>query len=134
MSTINDFIILGELGTNQRYLGKGSFGYVYKVKRITDGEIYAMKKVLITKLNQKEKDNAINEIRILASINNDNIISYKDAFYDEMSCNLCIVMEYADDCDLESNINQKIKNNTIFKENEVISILIQILIQMLFQS
>ena len=81
MSTINDFIILGELGTNQRYLGKGSFGYVYKVKRITDGEIYAMKKVLITKLNQKEKDNAINEIRILASINNDNIIKLKEYLF-----------------------------------------------------
>ena len=100
---------------------------MYKVKRVTDGEIYALKKVLISKLNQKEKDNAINEIRILASINNQNIISYKDAFYDDKTNYLCIVMEYADDCDLESKINQKIKSSTFFTQNEVISILVQIL-------
>ncbi len=46
-------------------------------------------------MNQKEKENALNEVRILASISHTNIIGYKDAFYDEPTNSLCIIMEYA---------------------------------------
>ena len=41
---------------------------MYKVKRQSDGLIYAMKKVKLDKLKEKEKQNALNEVRILASI------------------------------------------------------------------
>ena len=61
-------------------LGEGSFSSVYKVKRKEDGLIYALKKVKFLKLKEKEKLNALNEIRILSSINNQNVISYKEAF------------------------------------------------------
>lgn len=53
---------------------------MYKVKRIADGHIYALKKVRLNNLSDKEKDNAINEVRILASIKHKNVISYKEAF------------------------------------------------------
>jgi NIMA (never in mitosis gene a)-related kinase 1/4/5 len=36
-------------------------------------------------LSEKEKENALNEVRILASIKNTNIISYKQAFIDDTS-------------------------------------------------
>ena len=55
-------------------LGSGTFSKVYQVKRIADKEIYAMKKVKLTTLSRKEKENALNEIRILASVNHKNII------------------------------------------------------------
>jgi NIMA (never in mitosis gene a)-related kinase 1/4/5 len=54
----------------------------------------------MTKLSDKEKENALNEVRILASINHPNIIAYKEAFIDEGSTSLCIIMEYADNGDL----------------------------------
>jgi len=38
---------------------------------------------------------------LLASINEDYIIKYKEAFFDSKSNTLCIVMEYADGGDLE---------------------------------
>jgi NIMA (never in mitosis gene a)-related kinase 1/4/5 len=38
------------------------------VKRKTDGMMYALKKVKLENLSTKEKENAINEVRILASI------------------------------------------------------------------
>ena len=50
--------------------------------------MYAMKKVDINDLSFKEKQNALNEIRILASIVNVNIIGYKEAFADEPSAML----------------------------------------------
>jgi NIMA (never in mitosis gene a)-related kinase len=37
-------------------------------KRVSDGELYALKKVKLGKLTEKEKENALNEVRILASI------------------------------------------------------------------
>ena len=54
----------------------------------------------MNKLNAKEKDNAINEVRILASINHENVAGYKEAFFEESSQTLCIIMEYADGGDL----------------------------------
>lgn len=46
-------------------------------------------------MSMKEKENALNEVRLLASISDDNIIAYKEAFFDEKSECLCIIMEYA---------------------------------------
>jgi NIMA (never in mitosis gene a)-related kinase len=58
---------------------------VYKVRRIANGETYALKKVKMHNLSDKEKQNALNEVRILASIRTCNIIQYKEAFLDEPS-------------------------------------------------
>jgi NIMA (never in mitosis gene a)-related kinase len=33
------------------------------------------------KLSEKEKNNALNEVRILASINHPHVIGYRDSFY-----------------------------------------------------
>jgi NIMA (never in mitosis gene a)-related kinase len=52
------------------------------------------------KLSTKEKENALNEVRILASVNHETIIGYKEAFFEDASCCLCLVMDYADDSDL----------------------------------
>lgn len=61
---------------------------MYKVKRITDGQEYALKRVKMLKLNDKEKENALNEVRILASIRHPNIIMYKEVFFEERSGSL----------------------------------------------
>jgi NIMA (never in mitosis gene a)-related kinase 1/4/5 len=85
---MEDFEILSKLGKKlppkciyiKIYLGDGAYSSVYKAKRIADGEIYALKKVKLHHLSDKEKENAINEVRILASIKHNNIISYKESF------------------------------------------------------
>ncbi len=58
------------------------------------------------KLSEKEKINAVNEVRILASINHPNIIAYKEAFFDDISSSLCIVMELASGGDLLNKIER----------------------------
>lgn len=61
---------------------------MYKVRRAEDQAVYALKKVKMLNLSDKEKENALNEVRILASINHSNVIAYKEAFIDEPSSSL----------------------------------------------
>ena len=42
----------------------------------------------MVKLSDKEKENALNEVRILASIRSPYIISYKEVFLTENTCTL----------------------------------------------
>lgn len=70
------------------FKGDGSYSSVYKVKRVEDGLEYALKKVKISHLSDREKENALNEVRILASIKHNNVASYKQAFFDEPSSSL----------------------------------------------
>ena len=61
----------------------------------------------------------MNEVRILASIESPFIIGYKEAFFDENTSCLCIVMEFADDGDLYHAISDHKKKATEFKEKEI---------------
>ncbi|CAD8099629.1 unnamed protein product [Paramecium sonneborni] len=108
-------------------LGDGSFSNVYKVRRLEDNLEYALKKVNLTNLSEKEKQNALNEVRILASIQHQNIIMYKEAFIDQVSNSLCIVMELASDGDLYQRIQKCIKAGSFFQENEILRYAFQIL-------
>jgi NIMA (never in mitosis gene a)-related kinase len=68
-------------------------------------------------MKEKERDNALNEVRVLASISHCNIINYREAFFDDTTQSLCIVMELADDGDLQKKINYHIRNHSYFSEN-----------------
>ena len=111
----------------EKILGKGSFGSVYLVRRRQDNKIYALKTVILEKLNKKEQENSVNEVRILASINHPNVIGYKEAFWDDEKSALNIVMEYADDGDLHSKIEKMKKAGGYFKEPIIWSYAIQMI-------
>ena len=111
----------------QSKLGEGAYSVVYKVKRLTDGNEYALKRVKLLNLNDKEKENALNEIRILASIRNPNVICYKEAFWETKSNSLCIIMEYANDGDLYQKITYHKKKGIYVDEKEIWNILIQMI-------
>ena len=118
--SLNNFIL-------GKQLGKGAFGSVRLVTRKKDGKIYAMKSVNIGKLDTKEKEAALNEVRILASLSHPNIIGYKEAFYDEASKSLNIVMEYADDGDISHKIQENLKRRLRFDESTLWEWIIQLL-------
>lgn len=92
-------------------LGSGSFGKVQLVRKKADQKSYAIKSVNMARLNEKEKDSALNEVRLLASINIPYVISYKGSFFNNENQCLCVVMEYADGGDLEGKINSRFKQN-----------------------
>lgn len=89
---MHDFDIIEKIGKLVPYyssfLGDGAYSNVFRVKRYEDNQMYALKKVKLDHLSEKERENAINEVRILASIKHPNVIQYKEAFLDENSKSL----------------------------------------------
>ena len=118
--SLNDFVIM-------KLLGKGSFGSVYLVKRKKDDQIYAMKRINFPKSPKNEKEAALNEIRLLASLSHPNIIGYKETFFDLSTGDLCIVMEYGDGGDLAKRIEYNKSHKLLFMENMIWKWLIQLL-------
>eukprot|EP01138_Halocafeteria_seosinensis_P016381 gb/GECG01016712.1/.p1 GENE.gb/GECG01016712.1/~~gb/GECG01016712.1/.p1 ORF type:complete len:434 (+),score=43.15 gb/GECG01016712.1/:1-1302(+) len=116
-ASMKDFRVL-------QMLGKGSYGSVYKCKRNSDGYTYAVKEVNIRKLSAREREDAVNEIRILASIRHKNIIRYCEAFVERD--NLYIVMEFAEHGDTHRQIKKFKEANKYIKETTIWSYLIQI--------
>lgn len=76
-------------------LGKGSFGCAWLVHNSATYEKCVIKEISIPQMKVKDKDSAINEIKILSTLRHKNIIRYKEAFIHDRC--LCIAMEYADD-------------------------------------
>ena len=108
-------------------IGEGAYSEVHKVRRRSDGMIYALKKVKFGSLTDKEKENSVNEIRILASITQPNVITFKEAFIDETSNHLCLITEFADGGDLLQKISLVKKRRTHFPETEIWDIFVQTL-------
>ena len=110
-----------------RTLGQGTFSTVYLVRRKKDQKQYALKSIIMGKLKENEQQNSVNEIRILASINHPNVIGYKESFWNEKNKTLNIVMEYCDDGDLETKINNMKRNKQRFEEIFIWNYFIQII-------
>ena len=92
-------------------LGQGSFGSVHKVIRIADGQSYALKQVGLHKGDQGDclAEDALNEVRLLASLHHPHIVRFFEAFVTGSSrydSRLCIVMEYAGGGDLEKEVQR----------------------------
>merc|ERR1719352_333984 len=90
----------------QKFLGKGSYGSVYRVRRLSDDKVYALKETNVRNLSQQERQEAVNEIRLLASVQQNAAISgFHEAFID--GNRLCIVMEYAPFGDLSRALRKR---------------------------
>jgi len=79
-------------------------------------------------LNEKEKKNALNEVRLIASIRHPNIIEYKESFIEDKSQTLCLVMEYADGGDLAHKISKMAKEGSNFSPDEATKIISQMVL------
>jgi NIMA (never in mitosis gene a)-related kinase len=119
-----------------KLLGKGSYGSVYvnlkyfifflrfEVKRIQDGKRYAMKEINMRSMTQKEEEESLNEIRILASFRHVNITKFKEAFINDDK--LYIITELVENGDLLVHIKRCKTLRKFFPENTIWSYFIQI--------
>mmetsp|Transcript_42904 Transcript_42904/g.101869 ORF Transcript_42904/g.101869 Transcript_42904/m.101869 type:complete len:545 (+) Transcript_42904:334-1968(+) len=105
-------------------LAKGSFGVVRRVVDKDTGEAYAMKEVNLKGMNRADRQEAIDEARILASVNCGYITQHYDSFIENEK--LYIVMELADKGSLRSLI--KARNGKGLPEETVWKFFIQSLL------
>eukprot|EP00347_Sterkiella_histriomuscorum_P016135 403354356 len=75
-----------------------------------------------------EIKNALNEVRVLASIDHPNVIGYRDAFVDKDDNSLCLILEYADGGNLQEYIEFLEQKNKLMPEQEALNIFIQIIL------
>lgn len=52
------------------------------MKRLSDGGVYALKEADVRKMSPLERADAVNEIRLLASVKHQNVVRYHEAFLD----------------------------------------------------
>ena len=76
-------------------IGRGAFGEALTVKRLSDGEIFIMKK---EKIDVIEKRKRKDEVNALKRCSHQNIVQYVDDFIDENYSR--IIMEYCSEGDL----------------------------------
>jgi NIMA (never in mitosis gene a)-related kinase 1/4/5 len=98
-------------------LGEGAFSTVYRVKRKEDGREYALKKMRIASLSEKEVANCLNEVRILASLSSPFILAYRDSFFDELTNCFCIVTECLEGGDIFQLITRSKVNRRLVDES-----------------
>mmetsp|Transcript_909 Transcript_909/g.1359 ORF Transcript_909/g.1359 Transcript_909/m.1359 type:complete len:516 (+) Transcript_909:145-1692(+) len=107
-----------------KLLGKGSYGKVYKVQRATDDQFYALKETDLGTMDHTERMDAVNEIRLLVSINHPNVIGYNEAFLNGNK--LCVIMEYAPYGDLRYYIAKGLRTKVFFPEEAVWRLFLQL--------
>ena len=114
----------------KKLLGKGTFGEAWLVVSRTSGRSYVMKEMTTGSWTEKEKDQSMNEVNILASCNHVNIVRYAGAYIVQKGLSserILIIMEFADAGDLSMLIKrQKEQLKMFFKESEILSWLVQI--------
>ena len=95
-NNLDDFEIL-------QTLGKGSYGFVAKVKSKINEKLYAMKMIDFSLIHdQTEKDLCLNEIEIIKKLDNPHIIKYYKSF--QIKDKFYILMEYMDNGDMKGYI------------------------------
>ena len=105
-------------------LGRGSFGSVYKVSRLSDGYIAVVKKIDLDGLSSLETKAALREVEILQDLDSEFIVPYKNSFVDDN--HLCIVMGYCENGDLQQYLAAR--KGMVLTEAQIWSFFIQALL------
>ena len=116
-SGLDDFEIM-------QTLGKGSYGFVSKVKSKKNQKIYAMKMIDLDLVNdQKEIDLLMNEIKIIQGLNSPHIVKYYCHF--KIGNKIYILMEYINNGDIKGYIQANSSMSKTISEQEIWELMYQ---------
>mmetsp|Transcript_22843 Transcript_22843/g.68642 ORF Transcript_22843/g.68642 Transcript_22843/m.68642 type:complete len:563 (-) Transcript_22843:374-2062(-) len=110
------------LGSDRGYaevktIGKGSYGVATLVQD-QDGSRYVMKAVALKGLDTTQQAEAVNEVKVLASLKHPYIVRYRESFLERGT--LAIVMDYAAGGDLLQRINAAKADGKGFAEGQIL--------------
>ncbi|KAJ7890575.1 kinase-like domain-containing protein [Mycena olivaceomarginata] len=93
-------------------IGNGSFGIIRKVRRKSDGLIFARKELNFDRMNERDRKQIVAEVNILKDLHHDHIVRYHDRLRG----------------DLSTVIKQAVKQNRPIAEDAVWAYFMQILL------
>ncbi|CAK9096126.1 unnamed protein product [Durusdinium trenchii] len=94
-------------------VGKGSFGCCWLVQS-DSGERCILKQIDVSKMPEKQRLEAANEVKVLSRLRHPYIINYRESYVD--SGLLCIIMDFAERGDLYRMIGRKRQAKSLFAE------------------
>ena len=116
-SSLDDFEIL-------QTLGKGSYGFVSKVKSKKNQKLYAMKMIDLNLVNDEQEVNLLrNEIKIIQSLNSPHVVKCYNNF--QIGNKLYILMEYINNGDIKGYIQANLSMQKAIDEIEIWELLYQ---------
>ncbi|KAI5887708.1 kinase-like protein [Schizophyllum commune H4-8] len=117
-----------ELYESVDVIGNGSFGIIRKVRRKTDGLVFARKELNFERMSERDRKQIVAEVNILKDLHHDHIVRYHDRYVDRDAGILYIVMEYCGGGDLSTIIKQATKHNRPIPEDTIWNYFLQILL------
>ncbi|KAG8219144.1 kinase-like domain-containing protein [Butyriboletus roseoflavus] len=126
-------------------IGNGSFGIIRKVRRKSDGLIFARKELNFERMSDRDRKQIVAEVyvclmysipsphlftrrNILKDLDHEHIVRYHDRYVDRDAGILYILMEYCGGGDLSGVIKQAQKHNRPVPEDTIWSYFMQILL------
>ena len=112
--------------TQEKKIGEGCYGIIYKVVDKKEKKEFALKKIVSNKLQKISE--CIKEFELIYSCHHENIMkiySYCIRILDPTTYALYVLMELAE-CDWDKEIKKKLKQRKNYSEKELINILYQL--------
>ncbi|KZT04268.1 kinase-like protein [Laetiporus sulphureus 93-53] len=109
-------------------IGTGSFGIIRKVRRKSDGVIFARKELNFERMSERDRKQIVSEVNILKDLHHEHIVRYHDRHVDRDAGILYILMEYCGGGDLSSIIKQAQRYNRPVPEDTIWNYFMQILL------
>jgi len=98
-------------------IGQGSYGKAVLVQD-KDAKLFVMKIIDMSRMDSKQRKDAVNEVKVLSSLKHPYIVSYRESFQEHR--HLAIVMDYADGGDLHERISKTRKAMKTFAEEKIV--------------
>ncbi|KAF8169074.1 kinase-like protein [Pholiota molesta] len=108
-------------------IGNGSFGIIRKVRRKSDGLIFARKELNFERMTERDRKQIVAEVNILKDLHHDHIVRYHDRYVDRDAGILYILMEYCGGGDLSTVIKHAARAGRPIPEDTIWGYFFQIL-------
>src|SRR3989337_2394501 len=113
----------------ESFVGRGSFGDVYSIRKKIVNEIYALKTLSAPFVDETTLKSFSNEGKLALEISHPNVIQYyyfhDGNLYKDLP--MYIIMEYADGGTLENRIKEKINDKSFYSNDELFAIFSQLI-------
>lgn len=104
-------------------LGEGAYSTVYKVMRLADERVFALKQIQFSGMSERDQKNAVAELRVYCSVNHPNVLKLETCWFEFDE--LCLILEWADAGDVKQLIDKTKESRKQIAESEIWRIFIQ---------